>query len=469
MDSRHGTSPNRALRSLRDRRAWSQREVVERYNLLAAAEGANAALTENALSRYERGVIQWPDPITRRLLAAVFEEEPDALGFARPASTAPSRIPATDDIDRARWRSVRRTLNDRRREMADVALLLHGADRAHPWLLTRPGWITRSPVPLEDVACRWAAAPPPSVVTGREAASAPVRPLVDPLRREARYSHALRALDPPALFENRVGYRLTALQTEGSITLEFADTTYFAMLDVCEAVAHELAGAVSVVEDDPAPGRMWPRLPFRRLVGDPLDLGRRPVLPSINTLTLRRSRTDATFFLHERDARRVAVAGGTAHVVPAGVFQPSSALPAAHDADFDLWRGIMREFSEEFLGQTEHDGTGQPLDYAGDEPFRTLEAARRAGAVRVHWLGFGVDALTLAGEILTVAVVDADVFDLVFGDLVSQNAEGAVVGAGSPGATGIPFTLDEIGRRRLAPAAEACVQLSWEPRAELLR
>jgi len=443
--------------------------VVERYNLLAAAEGANAALTENALSRYERGVIRWPDPVTRRLLATVFAEEPDALGFVRTTPTAPSDEPPADDHDRARWRSVRRTLNDRRRELADVALLLHGADRAHPWLLTQPGWIAASPVPLEDVACRWATEPYPAIVTGREAAAAAVRPLVDPFRREARYSHALRALDPPALFENRLGYRLTALQTDGAITLEFADTTYFAMLDVCEAVAHELAGAVSAAQDEPTPSHLWPRLPFRRLVDDPLDLGRRPVLPSINTLTLRRSPTGTTFFLHERDARRVAVAGGTAHVVPAGVFQPSSALPEAHDADFDLWRGIMREFSEEFLGQTEHDGTGQPLDYAGDEPFRTLDAARDAGAVRVHWLGFGIDALTLAGEILTVAVVDADVFDLVFGDLVPRNAEGAVVGAGSPGAIGIPFTEQEIGRRRLAPSAEACVGLAWEHRGELLR
>jgi len=55
--------------------------VVERYNLLAAAEGANAALTGNALSRYERGVIRWPDPVTRRLLTTVCAGSPGAVGI----------------------------------------------------------------------------------------------------------------------------------------------------------------------------------------------------------------------------------------------------------------------------------------------------------------------------------------------------------------------------------------------------
>ncbi|HVQ99717.1 MAG TPA: hypothetical protein VMS16_13085 [Mycobacterium sp.] len=32
--------------------------------------------------------------------------------------------------------------------------------------------------------------------------------------------------------------------------------------------------------------------------------------------------------------------------------------------DLDLWRNIVREYSEELLGEPEHDGgSGQPLDY----------------------------------------------------------------------------------------------------------
>ncbi len=37
------------------------------------------------------------------------------------------------------------------------------------------------------------------------------------------------------------------------------------------------------------------------------------------------------------------------HVIPAGVFQPSGIAPWNMAGDFDLWRNILREMSEEFL------------------------------------------------------------------------------------------------------------------------
>ena len=66
-------------------------------------------------------------------------------------------------------------------------------------------------------------------------------------------------------------------------------------------------------------------------------------------------------------------------VMPTGVFQPACILPSAGDADLSLWHNMMREYSEEFLGNPEHDGNGDPIDYANQEPFRSLEAARREG------------------------------------------------------------------------------------------
>src|SRR5205807_1658986 len=133
---------------------------------------------------------------------------------------------------------------------------------------------------------------------------------------------------------------------------------------------------------------------------------------SIDTLTIRKSPTGSpSIVLHRRDAANVSVAGGLLHVMPAGMFQPSSIVPEAQRADFDLWRNIMREYSEEFLGHAEHGGDGAPIDYNAAEPFRTLNAARRDGRIRVYCLGVAVDALTLAVEILTVAVYDDDVYD----------------------------------------------------------
>jgi hypothetical protein len=68
-----------------------------------------------------------------------------------------------------------------------------------------------------------------------------------------------------------------------------------------------------------------PKLPFRRSIVDPFDLSARPMLPSINTLTIRRDPIEGhRMYLHRRDANAVAAAGGMYHVVPAGVFQPRS-------------------------------------------------------------------------------------------------------------------------------------------------
>ena len=104
--------------------------------------------------------------------------------------------------------------------------------------------------------------------------------------------------------------------------LGFNYTSYFDVLDVGEALGHEFAEAWL------AAGRKRPSfadLPFRRSIVDPFDLSARPMLPSINTLTIRRDPIEGhRMYLHRRDANAVAAAGGMYHVVPAGVFQPAA-------------------------------------------------------------------------------------------------------------------------------------------------
>jgi hypothetical protein len=85
-----------------------------------------------------------------------------------------------------------------------------------------------------------------------------------------------------------------------------------------------------------------------------------------------------------------------------GVFQLSHISPTVRAHDFDLWRNTMREYSEAFLGNLEHDGNAStPIDYAGVEPFRSLNQAARDGRLRTFCFGIGLDPLTLCGEILT--------------------------------------------------------------------
>jgi hypothetical protein len=157
-------------------------------------------------------------------------------------------------------------------------------------------------------------------------------------------------------------------------------------------------------------------------------------------------------------------------VMPTGVFQPASILPAPQSPDFDLWRNMMREYSEEFLGNPEHDGSGDPIDYANAEPFRIRDAARRAGKIRVYCLGAGIDALNFVGDLFAVAVFDADVFDEVFDDLLELNEEGTV----ASGLDRQQFSFDSSTIRDLlttepmAPSGAACHYLAWQHQASLL-
>ena len=290
--------------------------------------------------------------------------------------------------------------------------------------------------------------------------------------RYPRYCHAIRDLDPPSLFENRASYRLLDLGCDGSHQT-YGYTTYFDMVDVCEAVAHEVAAAW--LRHDGNAARIKPsELPFRTLIGNPFDLTQRVVLPSIDTLTIRHdARTGiSSLLLHRRNPDNVAIAGGMTHIMPAGVFQPSGIAPWNVSADFDIWHNILRELSEEFLGNPEHDGSGgEPIDYESQEPFASLNAARSAGNIRVWYLGVGLDPLTLAGEILTVLVIDADVFDQIFANVVAWNSEGDVVFSGD-GSVGVPWRRDTVYRllaaEPLAPAALACLELAWKHQDVLL-
>lgn len=149
------------------------------------------------------------------------------------------------------------------------------------------------------------------------------------------------------------------------------------------------------------------------------------------------------------------------------------AAGAQRAADFSLWRTIQREYSEEFLGNPEHDGNASGrIDYERTEPFRSLDRARRDGAFRVHLCGVVLEPLTLWVEILAVAVIEAEVFDTVFGAMVDVNEEGVAVSTegGNPLA-GVPFSRESrerLAREPLSPVARALIELGWEHRALLL-
>ena len=156
-------------------------------------------------------------------------------------------------------------------------------------------------------------------------------------------------------------------------------------------------------------------------------------------------------YLHRRDAKAVAAAGGMYHVAPAGnASSPrnSSATPNTTANGID------------------------PIDYDTEEPFVSFERARQSGGFRVFACATVLEPLTLWAELLTVAVIAAPVFDKLFSGMVAIDEEVAAISteAGRP-TTGIPFAADARQRLKnepLSPISRACIELAWQHRNELL-
>lgn len=365
-----------------------------------------------------------------------------------------------------RWRHVHAVLRKHRHELSSVAARLYPdtprAGATH--LLTRAQWIAYTPLALDELRLSRAEDVPP-VTTGTGPESAHVRPRGP----YPTYAEAVAALDRPALFENRLCYRPIEASLAGRPGIGMGRLRYFDAVNVGHAVAHELAAAW---EESPALGTL-DGLPLRALVGDPCDLPRRPALLAVTTLTLRRApRGEVSFLLHWRDPAKVNHAGGLYQVMPVGVFQPIADTAAAFDNDFSLWRCMARELSEELLDTSEEYATSDGVfDYDGWPFYRRLAGARRAGKLTVHALGLGVDPLTFATEILTVAVFDHDVFDAAFDGLATRNAEGRVIT--QPGSAGLPFDAATVarfggGQAPMQESGAALLQLAWQHRRHLL-
>lgn len=315
-------------------------------------------------------------------------------------------------------------------------------------LLTVPEWVPSAPVPLGRISLGLdlSASDPPKVPG-------------------PRYSELVERLSAPAVFENRPTYRMLDAVLEGEQPeMRFGAGHYFDSIDTGEAVAHEYA-AMKLGGQDAAPRRA--------AIGNPVDPGARPMNVAISALTIRHDRStgEARFLVHWRDPAKVGHAGGLLQVIPVGVFQPATDHPDSVRNDFSLWRCLQREYAEELLGEDEVPADAGPIDYDAWPAAARLEQERTIGAVRAYCLGMGVDPLTLATDLLCAVVIDGPVFDRVFGDLVSGNAEGELAAA-TDGRIGHPFVATEIERltqrETMQAAGAALLALAWQQRATIL-
>lgn len=455
--------------------------IIREYRLASSKNQVTVAsamgMTQQFLSQIEKGARK----VTleqRQKFAQVLGIPPENLGLSgrSRALVAPDDASAEIATNRGLWRSQRNWLNHHRSELARLAVEWYpeGCRVPRTPLIALPDWIPDKPIDLDSVRLRLDEGRRTSELTGREPETVPVRPLRAAGAHFDSYTSAIKHLDPPQLFESRPSYRYLA----GSLAkreMHFGLAAYFDKLDVSEALAHEMA--IACADGIPASAAdLHGRLPFRELIGDPFDPHRHAIIPAITTLTIRLRRYPAkpSFLLHWRDPSKVATAAGIYDVIPAGEFQPSSVALWDRRNDFSLWRNIVREYSEELLGMPEHDGTrSEPIDYDTWALYQALGEARQHGTVSAFVLGMGLDALTLAATILTVVVLDDDVFNHVFGTTVRFNEEGEIVAVGDGRATdGVPFTAAAVDRmlssEPMASPGAACLALAWQHRDHLI-
>jgi hypothetical protein len=327
-------------------------------------------------------------------------------------------------------------------------------------LLGAPGWQPPGPIPLSRVRLELrpeAGRPAVPDVAAHAPLALPSR--LDGSRYEL-YSDVVGELATPAVFENRPIYRLLAAELAGDDPrLVFGRGRFFDGINVGGVAGFEYAAADLGLID---------RCAYRDAFGDPTNLDVRSSAMATCALTLRYDRAAGTalFPMHYRDPALVGHAGGLYQVIPVGIFQPSGEAEWNEANDFDLWRGLLREYAEELLGASEEYGSEDaPIDYASWPLARAMTEGLASGAIRAYCLGLGTDPLTYAMDLLAAVVIDAPLYDELFGTLVAANAEGRVL-------TPRPFddasVKELLAQAPLQAAASALLTLAHEHRDVLL-
>jgi hypothetical protein len=329
-------------------------------------------------------------------------------------------------------------------------------------LLAPPAWRLPAPVPLDRVRLEFRPRQPPPDVPDLAALAPYALPERADGRRYRRYTDVVAALTPPAVFENRPTYRLIEAGLAGAGQgphLVFGRGRFFDGADANGAAGHEYAAARLGLTAD---------CPYRAALGGPAGLTRRSAPLATSALTLRYDQRTgtATFPLHYRAPGKVSHAGGLYQVIPVGVFQPSGEAPWNEANDFSLWRGLLREYAEELLGADEDHGSERaPIDYRNWPLAKAMTDAVADGRVRAWCLGLGADPLTFALDLLAVVVIDAPLYDDLFGGMVDDNAEGRVI---KPRSFDAPTVTELLADAPLQAAAAALLSLALTHREALL-
>ncbi|MEV5413979.1 hypothetical protein AB0K60_34750 [Thermopolyspora sp. NPDC052614] len=393
----------------------------------------------------------------------------------------PDLRPSRGTVTSEQFIENRRSIGLNAKHLIPKAIEHHGLAGRQVPLLTQPGWIPGAPLPLDRVHLELDIKPQNDLSQARRATSHYWPPV--PGTTHPSYSQAVGEHHRPSRWYDGRSFRLMDVAPHGAaqnaepaqqeVTLRFALGTYFDAYDTCEPLGYEAALSYARTSGQTIDG------PYRQWLNDPFDLRNRCAVPGVNTLTIRRSDNETTFYLHERTG--VATAMGTTHVVPAGEFQFSGQTAEPLDAELDLRSTIIREYVEEFLGAEDvlspklHKTA---IDFSATRKYSPLVKAIAEGEAKIYYLGLGLYPLTWKPEILVVCVFEARLFDKVFRDMQREVYEGKIVGAtplkgfryalrGRRGPyQGLRFDEETVSYHRdlptTLPAGRACLALAWK-------
>ena len=328
-------------------------------------------------------------------------------------------------------------------------------------VLTKREWMFEHPVPIQKIKVEWSSN---NVDDGVGMAKSRARRMLP--RPFTDYTTALKEVFPILMQQiyNGYVYRPVDIRTNGDhMTLGFIDGHYFDSLDTSEVLAFE----TQLVRQG---NRVRSRYSYRTWLEDPFNLRKRSTSLGIITLTVRKSDRCVGFYMHHRKGNHVVLGPELIHTVPAGEFTPSNVGNESRSEDFDLWMNIQREYAEEFLNTPESYGQGgATINFGHQSPYRELSDGFAKGIVRVFAFGIVFDPLTWKPELLTTCVIDSELFDEVFADLVADGREGVIITGRNN--FGVPFTEENILRYQedpiTRPAAAACLALAWRYRDSL--
>jgi hypothetical protein len=366
-------------------------------------------------------------------------------------------VPAARSASETAWLATHAYLHRNRYELGLRAAAEHPPEArlAGTPLLSPRAWRLPAPIPLESIRLEFRPDEPPPQVPDGPAPALPERADGTPYRS---FSEVVENLAPPAVWENRPTYRLIHADLTRP-ELVYGRGRFFDGVDVGGPAGHEYAAAELGLTKSTA---------YRDALGDPASLRYRASATATSALTLRHDAATGTasFPTHFRDPARVGHAGGMYQVIPVGIFQPSGEAHWNEANDFSLWRGLLREYAEELLGADEEYGSEQaPIDYAAWPLAKKMTDALADGAIRAYCLGLGADPLTYALDLLTVVVIDAPLYDELFGGLVEVNAEGRVI---KPRPFDVSSVTGLLTGFPLQAAAAALLTLALEHRDALL-